>query len=65
MEHPDFGEICECECHRDGCDITHFDACCRFCYQKYISAGGVVDIARFGELIMNERLAAKGKAKRR
>ena len=55
MEHPDFGHICECWCHRDGSQFMHIDECCRFCYQPYISEDGVVDIKRFGALIMQER----------
>jgi hypothetical protein len=41
----------------------HIEPCCRFCYQKYIFEDGTVDIKRFGALIMEERLAAKGKAR--
>lgn len=65
MEHPDFGTICECDCHRDGCDMMHFDACCEWCGRKYISADGVVDVARFGALILERRLAAQGKDRRK
>jgi len=39
----------------------HCFPCCRFCGEKYISADGVVDVARFGVIIMNMRLAAQDK----
>ena len=61
MEHPDFGRICECECHRDGNNMMHFEACCGWCGQRYISTDGVVDVARFGALVMARRLAMQGK----
>ena len=63
MEHPDFGEICECECHRDGDGMMHSGACCEFCYQPYISEDGVVDIKRFGVLVMEKRSPRKRKRK--
>lgn len=65
MEHPDFGAICECACHRDGCDMMHFDACCEWCGRKYISADGVVDVVRFGALVMEWRLREKGRERKR
>ena len=63
MEHPDFGFICECECHQDGSTVICgcFGECCGRTGKEYISADGVVDIKRFGALIMEERLRAKGK----
>lgn len=52
MEHPDFGTICECECHRDGNNTMHFMECCIFCGCTYISEDGVVDLVRYGALLI-------------
>jgi hypothetical protein len=64
MEHPDFGTICECECHRDNGPrifCSCFGQCCEFEWEKYINEDGSVDVARFGALVMAKRLAAQGK----
>jgi hypothetical protein len=61
LEHPDFGDICECKCHWDSHQVLHFDACCQFCYKKYVDTEGTIDIKRYGILIMDMRLTAQGK----
>lgn len=44
------GDICFCDCHKDGCEIIHFMSCCDLCGEKYIFADGKIDTERYLEL---------------
>lgn len=68
MEHPDFGTICECACHRDNGPrifCSCFGQCCEFEQKKFLNEDGTVDVARFGALVMERRLREKGKGRKR
>jgi hypothetical protein len=68
MEHPDFGRICECECHRDNGPrifCSCFGQCCDFEQKKFFNEDGTVDVARFRALVMERRLREKGKDRRK
>jgi len=44
--------ICTCDCHKDGNDILHFEACCSLCYKKYINEDGSVNEGKYRTLLL-------------
>lgn len=43
FEHPEFGLMCVCECHRKGNKQVDCLRCCSFAGRKYLNADGSVD----------------------
>ena len=35
-------EVCDCMCHREGVQIMHMVACCKLCYDTYLTKEGEV-----------------------
>lgn len=52
---------CDCVCHRDGMDITHFMPCCAYTGEKYINENGFIDKERLNK-IKNEGTKNNGRS---
>lgn len=57
MDHPEYGKICECRCHRDG--VEDLVACCVRPGKKYIDMDGKVDVQRYSWIFRAQRLREK------
>lgn len=44
-------EICKCECHKKGTNISHITSCCDFTYEKYINEDGSIDIDIYSKMV--------------
>jgi hypothetical protein len=42
IDHPEFGHVCMCDCHKEGSQIMHVMECCHFCYKEYLKADGTL-----------------------